>query len=140
MCQGPTTYHWGGTYLGVTDQCPNKELAALVLYTLCCDTDTMYKLSDETLDFVNNKAAVAKLIADGKGESPVLGGANPLQTWADNAEKINLQYATEYDSTFNGYLDNASEAYNSGELKTVDDAVAKIKELIKDGYQNLTVE
>ena len=72
MCQGPTTYHWGGTYLGVTDQCPNKELAALVLYTLCCDTDTMYKLSDETLDFVNNKAAVEKLIADGKGESQYL--------------------------------------------------------------------
>ena len=140
MCQGPVTYHWGGTYLGVTDQCPNKELAALVLYTLCCDTDTMYKLSDETLDFVNNKAAVAKLIADGKGESPVLGGANPLQTWADNAEKINLQYATEYDSTFNGYLDNASEAYNSGELKTVDDAVETIKQSIRDGYQNLTVE
>lgn len=140
MCQGPVTYHWGGTYLGVTDQCPNKELAALVLYTLCCDTDTMYKLSDETLDFVNNKAAVAKLIADGKGESPVLGGANPLQTWADNAEKINLQYATEYDSTFNGYLDNASEAYNSGELKTVDDAVEAIKQSIRDGYQNLTVE
>ena len=140
ICQGPTTYHWGGTYLGVTDQCPNKELAALVLYTLCCDTDVMYKLSEETFDYVNNKAAVDKLIADGKGASPVIGGANPLETFKANAEKIDLKYATEYDSTFNGYLDNASSAYNSGELATVDDAVEAIKQSIRDGYQYLTVE
>ena len=41
----------------------------------------MYKIQDETLDFVNNKAVVQKMIANGKGATPILGGANPLQTW-----------------------------------------------------------
>ena len=140
MCAGPADYHWGGTYLGVTAQCPNKELAALVIYTLCCDTDVMYKLSEETLDFVNNTEAVEKLIADGKGASPVLGGQNPLATWNEAAKNINLKNATEYDSTFNTYMDNASASYNSGEFKTVDEAVASIKEQIRNAYQYLTVE
>lgn len=140
MCAGPVDYHWGGTYLGITEQCPNKELAALVVYTLCCDEEVMYKLSEETLDFVNNQAVVDKLIADGKGASPVLGGQNPLETWNEAAKNISLKNATEYDSTFNGYLDNASAAYNSGEFATVEEAVESIKSQIRDAYQYLTVE
>lgn len=140
MCAGPADYHWGGTYLGVTSDCPNKELAALVLYTLCCDEEVMYNLSADTLDFVNNQAAVQKLIADGKGESPVLGGQDPLVTWDAAAKGINLKNATEYDSTFNGYMDNASGAYNSGEFATAEDAVESIKSKIRDAYQGLTVE
>lgn len=140
ICAGPVDYHWGGTYMGITDQCPNKELAALVVYTLCCDEEVMYKLSEETLDFVNNQAVVDKLIADGKGASPVLGGQNPLSTWNEAAKNINLKNATEYDSTFGGYLDNASAAYNSGEFATVDEAVESIKSQIRDAYQYLTVE
>ena len=139
-CQGPNAYHWGGTYLGVSDQCPNKELAALVLYTLTCDTDVMYKLSEETLDFVNNQEAVAKLIADGKGDSPVLGGQNPLVTFDAAAKLIDLSAATEYDSTINGYLDNISGAYNSGEYADVDAAVEALKKQVRDGYSYLTVE
>lgn len=140
MCAGPVAYHWGGTYLAVTNQCPDTKLAALVLYTLCCDTDVMYKLSDETLDFVNNKASVQQLIDDGKGASPVLGGQNPLETWMAAAENIDLSNATAYDSTFNGYLDNAAASYWSGELKTVDDAIANIKSQVSDGYSYITVE
>lgn len=140
MADGPAAYHWGGTYLAVTDACPNKELAALVLYTLCCDEDVMYKLSDETLDFVNNKAVVAKLIADGKGASDVLGGQNPLESWAVAAENISLNNATEYDSTFNGYMDNASGAYNSGELKDIDAAVQSIKDSVSSAFTFITVE
>ena len=40
----------------------------------------------------------------------------------------------------NGFLDNASGSYNSGELATIDDAVEAVKASIRDAYQNLTVE
>lgn len=140
MCQGPVSYHWGGTYLGVTDACPNKELAALVMYTLCADEDVLYKLSAETLDYVNNKNVMQKITDDGKGASKVLGGEDPVPVFMANAEKIDVKNATEYDSTMNGFLDNASGAYNSGELATIDDAVEAVKSSIRDAYQNLTVE
>ncbi len=140
MCAGPVDYHWGGTYLAVTNACPDTKLAALLVYTLCCDTEVMAKLSEETFDFVNNKAAVQSLIDAGKGASPVIGGQNPLSVWLAAADKIDLSNSTALDSTFNGYLDNAAAAYWSGEIKTVDDAIKNVKDQVSDGYSYITVE
>ena len=130
----------GGTYLSVTDKCPNKELAALVLKTLCCDTDVMYKIQDETLDFVNNKAAVQKMIANGKGATPILGGANPLQTWYNVSVKVDGSKATQYDSVFEGYLYTLIDGYENGYNESKDNMKSMLKAMIKDGYPNLTVK
>jgi len=140
ICAGPSAYNWGGTYLSVTDKCPNKELAALVLKTLCCDTDVMYKIQDETLDFVNNKAAVQKMIANGKGATPILGGANPLQTWYNVAVKVDGSKATQYDSVFEGYLYTVIDGYENGNNESKDNMKSMLKAMIKDGYPNLTVK
>jgi hypothetical protein len=140
ICAGPSAYNWGGTYLSVTDKCPNKELAALVLKTLCCDTDVMYKIQDETLDFVNNKAAVQKMIANGKGATPILGGANPLQTWYNVAVKVDGSKATQYDSVFEGYLYTLIDGYENGYNESKDNMKSMLKAMIKDGYPNLTVK
>ena len=140
ICAGPSAYNWGGTYLSVTDKCPNKELAALVLKTLCCDTDVMYKIQDETLDFVNNKAAVQKMIANGKGATAILGGANPLQTWYNVAVKVDGSKATQYDSVFEGYLYTDIDGYENGYNESKDNMKSMLKAMIKDGYPNLTVK
>lgn len=140
MVQGPADYHWGGTYLGVTADCPNKGLAGLILYTMTCNTEVMQKLSEETLDFVNNKVAIQNQIDAGTGASEVLAGQNPLEVWAEAAEGISLKNATEYDSTINGFMDTASAAYNSGEAKDVDAAVQIIKDSVASTYSFITVE
>ena len=140
ICAGPSAYSWGGTYLSVTDKCPNKELAALVLKTLCCDTDVMYKIQDETLDFVNNKAAVQKMIANGKGATPILGGANPLQTWYNVAVKVDGSKATQYDSVIDGYLYTVIDGCEGGHHESKDDMKSMLKAMIKEGYPNLTVK
>ena len=36
---GPTSYHWGGTYVMVGKDTPNPELCAFLLYELTCDPD-----------------------------------------------------------------------------------------------------
>lgn len=137
---GPCSYHWGGSYLMVTDACPNKELAALVVYTMCCDTEEMYKIFAEATDFCNNQAAVAQLIADGKGALDKLGGQNPLEMYDAAAKGLSLKNATSYDNIFNAYLDTASQSYNSGELATVDDAIINIKEQVSAAYSDIVVE
>jgi len=139
ICQGPKPYHWGGSYLTVTKGCPNQGLAALVIYTLCCDTDVMQKLSVETLDFVNNQQAIANLISSGQGASEVLAGYNPLTVWDSAAKGLSLKNATEYDSTINGFLDTASMAYNSGEYSSIDEAVAGIKNDVQMVYPFIDV-
>ena len=137
---GPQTYHWGGTYLSVGKDCPNTALAALVLKTICCDKDVLKAHCESSSDFVNNKAAVQELIDEGKGASKMCGGDNPLPGFMEAAEVISLPYATPYDAIFNGFVDTASQAYNSGEIKSVDEAIQKVKDQVSDGYSFITVE
>lgn len=140
VCPGPVAYHWGGTYLTVSAECPDTALAALVLRTLCCDEEVMEKIAVDTLDCVNNKAVLQKVEADGNGASPKCGGDSPIAAFMEAAEKIDLSKSTQYDATFNGYVDAASAAYNSGEVADVDAAVQMIKDQVSDGYNYITVE
>ena len=140
ICQGPVVYHWGGTYLAVGKDCPDTALAALVIRTLCCDTEVMTKICEETKDFVNNKAAVKAVSDSGKGNSEKCGGNDPIPAFMAAAEKIDLSNSTAYDYIFNGFVDTASAAYNSGEAKDVDAAIQMVKDSVSDGYNFITVE
>ncbi|MGN0154833.1 MAG: ABC transporter substrate-binding protein [Lachnospiraceae bacterium] len=140
ICEGPQAFHWGGTYLSVGKDCPDTALAALVLKTICCDTEVLEAHCENTSDFVNNKAATQNLIDAGKGASKKCGGDNPLPTFQKAAETINLSNATAYDAIFNGFVDTASQAYNSGEIADIDAAVQNIKDQVSDGYNYITVE
>lgn len=139
-CEGPVSYHWGGTYVMVMDGCPNTELAAFLVYSLCCDEDIMYKMACETLDFVNNKKVIAKEIENGDGASPILGGANPVPVWAENAEKIDLSNTSYLDNSIKDKITNAAAAYNSGEIASVDEAVENVKSEVKAAFDYLVVE
>ena len=59
---GPTSYHWGGTYVMVGKDTPNPELCAFLLYELTCDPDVGVDITNKTGDCVNNKAANERLI------------------------------------------------------------------------------
>lgn len=139
VCQGPVSYHWGGSYMVITENCPNKELAALVVYTLCCDTDVMYDLYADDFDYPNNQESVANLIADGVGANPILDGQDPLVAWDAAAKEISLENATSYDATFNGYLDSAASTFWA-EGQEVDDAIASIKEQVANAYSDIVIE
>lgn len=137
VCQGPVGYHWGGTYVCIGADTPNPELAAFLLYELCCDSDMMASIEEETKDFVNNKEAVAKVIADGEGASDILGGQNPVETWAQAALDIDLSNATYMDANLKAIMDKASEGYNAG---TIDDPVQYVKDEVASTYDYITVE
>lgn len=140
ICQGPVDYHWGGTYVAVMKDCPNPELAAFLVYSLCCDEDIMYTIACETLDFVNNKAVIEKEIANGDGASPMLGGQNPVEVWAESAKGIDLSNSTYLDASLKAIMDKASEAYNAGTLATAEDAVQYVKDEVATQYPYITVE
>ena len=137
---GPCAYHWGGTYVMVGKDTPNPELCAFLLYQLTCDADTMAAITTETGDFVNNKAANSKLIADkatlyldkaaGDTIDGMLGGQNPIQAWSDAAPSISLKNLTYQDATIKNVIDKVATSLWSGEYKTVDEAVAAAKKEI----------
>jgi len=134
---GPCAYHWGGTYVMVGKDTPNPELCAFLLYQLTCDPDTMYDITTKTGDFVNNKAANEKLIADnatlyldeaaGDTIDGMLGGQNPIQAWAAAAPSISLKNLTYQDAAIKNVIDKAATSLWNGEYASVDDAIAFVK-------------
>ena len=129
---GPTSYHWGGTYVCIGKDSPNPELAAYLLYELTCNPDIGVQITNKTGDCVNNKEANARLIngelAADNAAAKFLGGQNPIEVWAASAEGINLSNLTYQDASIKAFIDEAAKAYNSGELATVEDAVKYVED------------
>ncbi len=139
MCQGPSTYYWGGTWLMATANCSDKELAGKIMKTLCCDTDTMYSIASDTLDYVNNKDSVKKMIDDGKGPYEFLGGQDFLEVFAPLAEKVDVSWMSAYDQKVNDALNNQLKQYATGK-KDKDKAIADLKKAVKNDYPAVKVD
>jgi hypothetical protein len=143
ICEGPVGYHWGGTYCMVMDGCPNTELAAFLVYSLCCDEDIMYTLAKDTGDFVNNKATIEALIANDEGGLPareILGGQDPFVIWAESVKNINLSNACYLDAPLKDIITKAATAYNSGEVADVDAALQYVKDEVAKTYDYVVIE
>lgn len=139
MCQGPSTYYWGGTWLCAGANCSDPELAGLIMKTLCCDTDTMYNIASDTLDYVNNKASVQKMIDDEKGAYEFLGGQDFLAVFSPLAEKVDVSWMSAYDQKINTALDTQVKAFAAGE-KDKDKAVEDLKAAVKNDYPAVKVD
>jgi len=139
MCQGPSTYYWGGTWLCATQNCADKELAGKIMKTLCCETDVMEKMAEETLDYVNNKEAVNNLSAAGKGAYDFLGGQDFLAVFSPLAENVDVSWMSAYDQKINDQLDVQVKEYAKGK-KSKDEAIEAFKAGVLNDYPTLTVE
>ena len=120
--------------------CPNTELAAFLVYALCCDEDIMYTIACDTLDFVNNKAVIEREIANGDGVPALLGGQNPVEVWAEVAEGVDLSNSTYLDASLKAIMDRASEGYNTGRYATVDEAIRYVKDQVASTYVYISVK
>ena len=139
MCAGPQDYYWGGTWLCATAGCSDKELAGQIMKTLCCDTENMTKLSEETLDYVNNKAAMKALSDAGKGAYDFLGGQDFIAVFSPLAENVDVSWMSAYDQKCNELIVGQAQAYAKGE-KDKETAVADFKAAVADMYPDITVE
>lgn len=135
-------WHWGGTYLMTTNKVANPETTAFVIWYLTCNEDFLKRSTTDpsTLNFPNNEKVAQDLADSGDGAIDALGGQNPVQTYIDNVDGIDLSLATNYDTTLNGILEGARDNYDTGELSSVDDVIAEIKTQTQDQITDVTVE
>ena len=133
-CQGPSAFHWGGTYVSIGKDTPHPELAAFIAYELCCDADFAVDLvnSDCDTNCSANKVANERLksgeLSDSFNATTFFGGQNPFEVWSAASEGINLANETYADGSLQGYMDSASTAYNTGTYSSVDEALQYIKD------------
>lgn len=93
VCEGPMKFVWGNTYLGITHDCPDKEFAAFVLYSLCCDPNVMYLNATYEYEIPNNTVVMEQLIEEGQTLTPEgqIGDQNPLPIYHNVALQLEYQ-------------------------------------------------
>ncbi len=141
ICQGPTGYFWGGTWLAASTKCDTKDLATEFVKFFTTDADTMQKYAEFTGDFTNNKVAMQTIIDAGTNKNDLLGGQDQFAVLADGANNIKMDgLITEYDSKIKSCLNTAVQDYIAGTYATKDEAVDAFKKSVVATFPDIVVE
>lgn len=140
----PEQCFWGGTGLAATANCADKELAALILKYIACDTEGMVAINALNADYVNNTEALAQIVesgasADGNGFLYPEAGQNFIEFFVPLADGLDASTVTAEDQQILSILDTQVQAYVTGE-KDLDTAIADLKAGIHDTFSYLSVE
>jgi len=136
VCQGPQGYYWGGSWICAAKGTDNVGTVKNVMKALTCDSTIMKKITTDTQDYTNNKAAMGE-IANSDYKSAFLGGQNHIKLFAEVAPKIDMSKAGAYDQGCNESIQTAFHDYFNG---TVDFAKAKanFEKTVKEKYPDIT--
>jgi ABC-type glycerol-3-phosphate transport system substrate-binding protein len=121
MCQGPSSYRWGGTWVGAYKGTKNVAAAKEFIRFVGTDDAFLEAWAKETGDLVSNINVVNK-IKDTYSE-PFLGGQNHYAAFAEMAKNVNGRLLQGSDEAIEAMFDEAVTSYVRGE-KTKDKAKA----------------
>jgi len=121
MCQGPSSYRWGGTWVGAYKGTKNVAAAKEFIRFVSTDDAFLEAWAKDTGDLVGNLNVVNK-IKDTYSE-PFLGGQNHYAAFAEMAKNVNGRLLQGSDEAIEAMFDEAVTAYVNGE-KTKDKAKA----------------
>lgn len=137
ICQPPVPYINGGTYTGIYENSPNKELAWKFLEYVCLNEDTQYAYARETGDYMALKSVDYRLEADSEGES-VLAGQNQYSIYNAEMENEFANLQTIYDSQLMYSFISASQAYGNG--ASLDAALNQFKSDVRNSFPEIQVD
>jgi hypothetical protein len=136
VTEGPAPSYWGGTWICAAKGGDNAAIVKDIMLTLTGNKDVMVKLSEETLDYANNKAAMEELAAS-DFKADFLAGQNPYTIYAPAAAAINVgntlspygQLAEDFQNAMTNYFEGAA---------TKEEAVAAFYSAAIEKYPELT--
>ena len=136
ICEGPSGWFWGGSYICVAKKCNSPELAKEFLEFFCKNADSMKKYAEMTGDYVNNKTVMSDLAVS----NPMLGGQNHFEVLTKVLNKLDLSNkVTKYDSVIKAAFNESVDAYLKG-TKDKDGAIRQFKEAVVKAYSNIKVD
>ena len=109
VIQGPSSYYWGGTWLGVNEDSDNKEIAKEMVRYFTTDEEFLKQWIKETNDYVALQK-VMDYVTEGISND-FLGGQNPYEVFLADAKSINGKLITSYDQEMNKIFGNEKENY-----------------------------
>jgi ABC-type glycerol-3-phosphate transport system substrate-binding protein len=141
ICQGPTSWFWGGTWICVYPGTDNATEDGQFIYTMTCNADAMQKYVDAHSDFVNNKGVMADTVAAGTHTNDLyVDGQDQFSVLFDVADGIDMSIATQYDATINDDLSNAISDYCNGVTASEDDCLNAFLDSVAADVTDIVVE
>ncbi len=117
---GPQEYFWGGSWLCVSPNCDNATMAADFIRTFTANDATMEEYALASGDFVNNKVAMDKIVADGSNSNALLGGQDQFAVLTDVAAGIDMS------ATISKYDQSLKDTYLNALQKNIDKSADEI--------------
>jgi len=124
MCQGPSSYRWGGTWVGAYKGTKNVAAAKEFIRYVATDEAFLEAWAKDTGDLVNNLNVVNK-IKDSYSE-PYLGGQNHYAEFAEMAKNVNARLLQGSDEAIEAMFGEAMSSFVNGE-KTKAQALADFR-------------
>jgi multiple sugar transport system substrate-binding protein len=124
MCAGPSSYRWGGTWVGAYKGTKNVAAAKEFIRYVATDETFLEAWAKDTGDLVNNLNVVNK-IKDTYSE-PYLGGQNHYAEFAEMAKNVNARLLQGSDEAIEGLFGEAMSSFVNGE-KTKAQALADFR-------------
>jgi len=129
LVAGPSTFAWGGTWLGVAAKCDNATLAHDFVEFFTVNEESMEQYALASGDFVNNPKVMQKIVDEKKNSNPLLGGQDQFALYNELAKKINMEgKITPFDSQIKSAFTAAVENYCKGNTKSVDETLEQFKD------------
>lgn len=143
LCQGPSAWYWGGTWMCASNSCTNKDLAYDIMYNLTCNVDIMKEMAKKELNFANNKKAMEEYAEEFTGNDAFnwldLGDDNYFSMCLEFADAIDVdvEKMTQYDQMIETYQNKVAEWFN-GTVGTKEEAYENFYTEMTEKYQELS--
>ena len=146
LCQGPTPYYWGGTWIVVNPATDNGQEARDFIISATSDEEQMKAYAVAKPEYVNNQKVMDELIAaDTVFNTDITGNfkdnQNIYATLAENAKEIDFNgLITPYDATIKTeFLDAVKKEYCEAG-SSWDDTLNTFKDKVAEKIQTIDVE
>ncbi len=141
VCQGPTPYFWGGTWICVSPKTDNADMAANFINYFTIDETSMEKYALGKPEYVNNMNVMQKIVDEGSNSNPLLGGQDQFAVLHEAAKAINLNgLITPYDASIKQAFLDAVNAYCAGETADTAACINDFKDRVAESVTDITVE
>ncbi|MDE6671899.1 MAG: ABC transporter substrate-binding protein [Ruminococcus sp.] len=138
VCQGPSPYFWGGTWIVVNPGTDNAEEAQSFIKTFTVDPETIKEYALSKPEYCNNMAVMEDIVKSGENPNEyvtnLLDGQNYFAVLHENAKKINLNgLITPYDATIKGdFIDTVQSQYLESGASWDDTQIAFMEKVASD--------
>ena len=138
VCQGPSPYFWGGTWIVVNPATDNAEEAQSFIYTFTVDKDQIKEYALSKPEYCNNTVVMQEIVDSGENPNDyvtnLLAGQNYFEVLHENAQKIDLNgLITPYDATIKtDFIDTVQSQYLEGGASWEDTQIAFMEKVSAD--------